>query len=172
MPAKAKRKSKPKSKRTASARKRRKPAARKPLARSKNGVVYLSGGNPQIAKAEGDAPVQAYLAALQGWQRDLGKRLDAVVVRAVPHVRKAVKWNSPLYGIEGNGWFMSVHVFKNYLKVAFFRGSSLHPVPPDPSKDPNTRYVNLREGGLDEAQMASWVQQAAELPGWQPGKPV
>jgi hypothetical protein len=147
------------------------PAARqsKPAAtRKSKKVVLLSGGNPQIAKGEGDAPVQAYIAATPGWKRDVGKRLDALIVRTVPKVRKAVKWNSPFYGVEGQGWFLSFHVFTNYIKVAFFRGSSLRPVPPDPSKDENVRYVNVREGELDEAQMAKWVKQAAALPGWIP----
>jgi len=132
-------------------------------------VVLLSGGNPQIAKADGDAPVQAYVAAMPGWKRDLGKRLDALIVRSVPNVRKAVKWNSPLYGIEGQGWFLGFHVFTRYVKVAFFRGTSLRPVPPGPSKDKNTRYIDIHEDDeLDEAQMASWVKQAAALPGWVP----
>jgi hypothetical protein len=135
-------------------------------------VRRLSGGNPQIAKADGDIPVQAYIAAMPGWKRDLGKRLDALIVQNVPHVSKAVKWNSPFYGIEGRGWFLSFHVFTRYVKVAFFRGSSLRPVPPGPSKDRNTRYLDLREGDdLDEAQMATWVKQAAALPGWVPGRP-
>jgi hypothetical protein len=128
----------------------------------------LSGGNPQIAKAEGDQPVQAYIAAMPGWKRDIGKRLDALIVRNVPKVRKAVKWNSPFYGIEGQGWFLSFHTFTHYVKVTFFRGSSLRPVPPEPSKHEETRYVNIREGELDEAQMAKWVKQAAALPGWVP----
>ena len=129
-------------------------------------VVLLSGGNPQIAKADGDAPVQAYIAAMPGWKRDLGTRLDALIVRNVPNVRKAVKWNSPFYGIEGQGWFLSFHVFTHYVKVAFFRGSSLRPVPPGPSKDKDTRYVDIREGDeLDEAQWATWLKQAAALPG-------
>jgi hypothetical protein len=135
-------------------------------------VVLLSGGNPQIAKADGDAPVQAYIAAMPGWKRDLGKRLDALIVRNVPNVRKAVKWNSPLYGIEGPGWFLGFHTFTHYVKVAFFRGSSLRPVPPGPSKDKDTRYLDIHEGEeLDEAQMATWVKQAAALPGWVPGRP-
>ncbi|MFN0181563.1 MAG: DUF1801 domain-containing protein [Gemmatimonadales bacterium] len=129
-------------------------------------VVLLSGGNPQIAKADGDAPVQAYIAAMPAWKRDVGKRLDALIERSVPQVRKAVKWNSPLYGIEGQGWFLSFHVFANYVKVAFFRGTSLRPTPPGPSKHKETRYVDIREGELDEAQMAAWVKQAAALPGW------
>jgi hypothetical protein len=132
-------------------------------------VKLLSGGNPQIAKAAGDAPVQAYIAAMPGWKRDLGKRLDALIVRTVPDVRKAVKWNSPFYGIEGQGWFLSFHVFTRYVKVAFFRGGSLQPLPPGASKDKNTRYLDIREGdSLDEAQMATWLKQAAALPGWSP----
>jgi hypothetical protein len=138
---------------------------------SKAAVVLLSGGNPQIAKADGDAPVQAYIAAMPGWKRDIGKRLDALIVRNVPNVGKAVKWNSPFYGIEGRGWFLSFHVFTRYVKVAFFRGASLRPVPPGPSKDKNTRYLDIREGELDEAQFAAWVKQAAALPGWVPGQP-
>jgi hypothetical protein len=133
-------------------------------------VVLLSGGNPQIAKADGDAPVQAYLAAMPGWKRDLGKRLDALIVRTVPKVRKAVKWNSPFYGIEGQGWFLSFHVFTRYVKVTFFRGSALRPVPPGASKHEEVRYLDIHEGdALDEAQMAKWVKQAAALPGWNAG---
>ncbi|MGQ0720751.1 MAG: DUF1801 domain-containing protein [Candidatus Eiseniibacteriota bacterium] len=131
-------------------------------------VVLLSGGNPQIAKADGDAPVQAYIAAMPGWKRDVGKRLDALVVRSVPNVCKAVKWNSPFYGIEGQGWFLTFHVFTRYVKVAFFRGARLRPVPPGPSKDQNTRYIDIHEDDLDEAQMVKWVKQAAALPGWVP----
>jgi hypothetical protein len=129
-------------------------------------VVLLSGGNPQIAKADGDAPVQAYIAAMPGWKNELGKRLDALIVRTVPNVRKAVKWNSPFYGVEGQGWFLAFHVFTHYVKVTFFRGASLQPLPPGPSKDKNTRYYDIREGQLDEAQLADWVKQAAALPGW------
>jgi hypothetical protein len=131
--------------------------------------VRLSGGNPRIAKADGDAPVQAYVAAMPGWKRHLGKRLDALIVRNVPNVRKAVKWNSPFYGIEGEGWFLSFHVFTHYVKVAFFRGTSLRPVPPGPSKHKDVRYIDIHESDeLDEAQMAAWVKQAAALPGWVP----
>jgi len=127
----------------------------------------LAGGNPRIAKQDGDAPVQAYIAAMPGWKRDLGERLDALIVRTVPHVRKAVKWNSPLYGIEGQGWFLGLHVFTRYVKVAFFRGASLRPVPPGASKSRDTRYVDIHEDdALDEAQMANWVKQAAALPGF------
>jgi hypothetical protein len=130
-------------------------------------AVVLSGGNPRIAKADGDAPVQAYIAGMPGWKRDLGKRLDALIVRNVPHVRRAVKWNSPLYGIEGQGWFLGLHTFTRYVKVAFFRGASLQPVPPGASKSKDTRYIDIHEGDeLDEAQMANWVKQAAALHGF------
>ena len=130
-------------------------------------VKLLSGGNPQIAKADGDAPVQAYIAAMPGWKRDLGHRLDALIVRTLPGVRKAVKWNSPLYGMEGQGWFLGVHCFTHYVKVTFFYGTSLRPIPPGASKGKDTRYIDIREDDeLDEAQMASWVKQAAALPGF------
>jgi hypothetical protein len=131
--------------------------------------VLLSGGNPQIAKADGDAPVQAYIAAMPGWKRDVGRRLDALIVRTVPGVRKAVKWNSPFYGVEGQGWFLNFHTFTNYVKVAFFRGTSLRPVPPGESKHKEVCYLDIREDDpLDEAQMATWIRQAAALPGWVP----
>jgi hypothetical protein len=126
----------------------------------------LAGGNPQIAKADGDAPVQAYIAAMPGWKRDVGRRLDALIERAVPGVHKAVKWNSPFYGIEGEGWFLSFHTYTRYVKVAFFRGALLQPVPPGESKMPSTRYLDVHEGEvLDEAQFIAWVQQASALPG-------
>jgi hypothetical protein len=129
----------------------------------------LAGGNPQIAKADGDAPVQAYIDAMPGWKRDVGRRLDALIVRTVPGVRKAVKWNSPFYGIEGQGWFLNFHVFTKYVKVAFFRGSSLQPLPPGQSKQKEVRYVDIHEDDqLDEAQWRAWLQQAAALPGWVP----
>jgi hypothetical protein len=131
-------------------------------------VKLLSGGNPQIAKADGDAPVQTYIAAMPEWKRAIGKRLDAIIVQAVPNVCKAVKWNSPFYGLEGQGWFLAFHVFTRYVKVTFFRGTSLRPVPPGPSKDKNARYYDIHQGQLDEAQFASWVKQAAALPGWIP----
>ena len=132
-------------------------------------VKLLSGGNPQIAKADGDAAVQAYIAAMPGWKRDLGKRLDALIVGNVPNVKKAVKWNSPFYGIESQGWFLSFHVFTHYVKVTFFRGTSLLPVPPGASKHKDVRYLDIREDDkLDEAQIASWVKQAAAVPGWVP----
>jgi hypothetical protein len=131
-------------------------------------VVLLSGGNPQIAKADGDTPVQAYIAAMPGWKRDVGKQLDSLIVQNVPNVRKAVKWNSPFYGIEGQGWFLSFHVFTNYVKVTFFRGSSLRPMPPGASKHKDVRHFDIHEGELDAWQMASWVKQAAAVPGWVP----
>ncbi len=138
--------------------------------RGGKGVVLLAGGNPQIAKAEGDAPVQAYIAAMPGWKRDIGKRLDALIVRNVPNVLKAVKWNSPMYGIEGQGWFLSFHVFTHYVKVTFFRGTSLRPVPPGGTpKSKEMRWIDIHEDDLDEARMATWVKQAAALPGWVPG---
>ena len=137
----------------------------------KPGPVLLSGGNPQIAKADGDPAVQTYIAAMPDWKRAIGERLDALIVRTVPRVQKAVKWNSPMYGIEGQGWFLSFHVFTRYVKVTFFRGTSLRPVPPGASKTMEVRYVDLHQDDLDEVQMASWVKQAAALPGWIPGQP-
>ena len=131
----------------------------------KKPVVLLAGGNPQIAKAEGDAPVQAYIAAMPDWKRAVGKRLDALIVRTVPKVRKAVKWNSPFYGIEGQGWFMAFHVYARAVKVTFFRGTSLHPVPPG-GKAKEARWIDVHEDDLDEAQLAKWIKQAAALPGW------
>ena len=146
--------------------------ARKPVSSDNKAgpVVLLSGGNPQIAKADGDAPVQAYIAAMPGWKRDLGKHLDALIVRNVPGVRKAVKWNSPFYGSGDQGWFLSFHVFTRYVKVTFFQGSSLRPVPPGGSeKSKEARWIDIHEGDeLDEMLMASWVKQAAALPGWVP----
>lgn len=126
----------------------------------------LAGGNPQIAKGYGDAPVQAYIAAMPEWKRDVGRKLDALIVRTIPGVHKAVKWNSPLYGIDGESWFLGLHVFTRYVKVAFFRGASLHPVPPGKSKQEQIRYLDIREGDeLDEAQFVAWVKQASQLPG-------
>ncbi|WLA52891.1 MULTISPECIES: DUF1801 domain-containing protein [Bradyrhizobium] len=126
----------------------------------------LAGGNPQIAKGYGDAPVQAYIAAMPGWKRDVGRRLDALIARTVPGVHKAVKWNSSLYGMEGEGWFLGIHVFTRYVKVAFFRGASLHPVPPGESRQQHTRYLDIHESDeLDEAQFTAWVKQASQLPG-------
>jgi hypothetical protein len=129
--------------------------------------VLLSGGNPQIAKADGDAPVKAYIAAMPGWKRDVGRRLDALIERTVPGVRKAVRWNSPFYGVQGQGWFLDFHCFTHYVKVAFFRGTALRPMPPGASKVRNVRYLDIREDDkIDEAQLAGWVKQASELPGW------
>ncbi|MBB2971811.1 DUF1801 domain-containing protein [Mesorhizobium sp. RMAD-H1] len=131
--------------------------------------VLLSGGNPQIAKGDGDAPVQAYIAAMPGWKSEAGRRLDALIVRTIPDVQKAVRWNSPFYGIEGQGWFLAFHCFTKYIKVTFFRGASLHPLPPVDSKDKNTRYFHIHEDEqLDEELVASWIRQAAALPGWIP----
>ena len=128
--------------------------------------TLLSGGNPQIAKGYGDAPVKAYLDAMPGWKRDAGSRIDAIVVATVPGVRKAVKWNSPFYGVEDGVWFLSFHCMTKYVKVAFFRGASLDPVPPVASKQENVRYFHVHEGeAFDEAQFADWVAQAARLPG-------
>jgi hypothetical protein len=127
--------------------------------------TLLSGGNPQIAKAYGNAPVQAYIAAMPGWKSDVGRRLDALIVRAVPGVRKAVKWNSPFYGVEDNVWFLSFHCFTKYIKVTFFRGASLRPVPSGESKHKDVRYLDIYEGQLDEAQFVDWVKQASRLPG-------
>jgi hypothetical protein len=149
----------------------KKSAAKKKAAprRAAKKPKLLAGGNPQIAKAEGDAPVQAYIAAMPGWKRNVGRRLDALIVRTVPGVRKAVKWNSPFYGVEGQGWFLSLHTFTNYVKVAFFKGTSLRPVPPGESKHKEVRYLDIREHDvLDETQLAKWIRQAAALPGWAP----
>jgi len=129
----------------------------------------LAGGNPQIAKADGDAPVQEYIKAIPGWKRDVARRLDVVITRSIPRVRKAVKWNSPFYGVEGRGWFLSFHCYTNYVKVAFFKGASLMPMPPGKSKQKDVRYLDVREDDdLDEKQLAAWVRQAAAMPGWAP----
>ena len=129
------------------------------------GTVLLSGGNPQITKGYGDAPVRAYIAAMPGWKNDVGRCLDAIIERTVPGVGRAVKWNSPFYGVEGQGWFLSFHVFARYVKVTFFRGTSLRPMPPGKSKHEEVRYLDIHEGQLDEAQFADWVRQASLLPG-------
>ncbi|MEJ8571998.1 DUF1801 domain-containing protein [Microbaculum marinum] len=133
-------------------------------------VVLLSGGNPQIPKGDGDAPVQAYIAAMPGWTNGLGVRLDALIVQTVPCVQKAIRWNSPFYGVEDQGWFLSFHVFTRYVKVTFFNGLSLRPVPPggtERSKD--ARWIDIYEDdAFDEAQMEDWIRQAAALPGWRP----
>lgn len=144
----------------------RKPATRKAAKKAASKPRLLSGGNPQIAKAEGAAPVKAYIAAIPGWKRDIARRIDVLVTRTVPGVRKAVKWNSPFYGIEGQGWFLSFHCFTNYVKVTFFYGAQLRPLPPGASKHKDVRYLDVREGELDEKPLARWVRQAAALPGW------
>ena len=141
------------------------------LSKAKGGMVdgkpvLLSGGNPQIPKGDGDAPVQAYIAAIPRWKSDLARRLDEIIVSNVPHVRKAVRWNSPFYGIEGQGWFVSYHVFSRYIKVTFLNGASLDPVPPDGGKDPDSRWIDIYEGDLDEEQMAEWVRQSSAMLGW------
>jgi hypothetical protein len=128
-------------------------------------AALLTGGNPQIVKADGDPPVQVYIEAMPGWKRDVGRRLDALIVRTAPNVRKAVKWNSPFYGIEGQGWFVSFHTFTNFVKVTFFQGTSLQPVPPG-GKSKDARWINVHEDDLDEAQLETWVKQAAALTGW------
>ncbi|HKU13849.1 MAG TPA: DUF1801 domain-containing protein [Steroidobacteraceae bacterium] len=127
--------------------------------------ALLSGGNPQIAKADGDPPVQAYIAAMPGWKRDIGRRVDELITRAVPGVKKAVKWNSPFYGVDGQSWFLSYHCFTKYVKVGFFRGTRLRPMPPGESKHEEVRYLDIYEGQLDEAQFTQWVRQASRLPG-------
>jgi hypothetical protein len=146
---------------------------RKAVAKSSAGnpmkPTLLAGGNPQIAKADGDASVQAYIAAMPDWKRNVGRRLDALIVRTVPHARKAVKWNSPFYGIEDQGWFLNFHCFTKYVKVAFFRGTSLRPPLPGESKHKEVRYLDIHEDDeVDEHLLASWIRQASELPGWVP----
>ena len=139
------------------------------LKKSVNGIVLLSGSNPQIAKADGDLPVQNYISALTGWKNDVTHRLDLLIERVVPGVAKAVKWNSPLYGISGQGWFLGIHTYTKYIKVAFFRGIDLQPLPPGFSKSKETRYLDLYEGEVfDEVRFEAWVKQAAVLPGWVP----
>ena len=137
----------------------RKPAAHSPK------PVLLAGGNPQIAKADGDAPVQTYIAAMPGWKRDIGRRLDQLIVTAVPGIHKAVRWNSPMYGNEGQGWFVSFHVFTKYVKVTFFKGTSLQPAPPGGTAK-EARWIDIHEHDMDEAQLTEWIRQAAAIPGW------
>jgi hypothetical protein len=135
--------------------------------RKRGKPTLLAGGNPQIAKADGDAAVQAYIAAMPGWKNDVGRHLDALLVSTVPGVNKAIRWNTPFYGIEGQGWFLGFHCLAKYVKVAFLRGSSLVPLPPGESKQKEVRYLDIQEGDqLDEAQLARWVKQASQLPGW------
>lgn len=160
---------KTKTARTKTAAATKKPKAGK-LQKNEQGVVLLSGGNPQIAKADGDAPVQAYIAAMPGWKSALGKQLDELIVRVVPDVRKAVKWNSPFYGSAGQGWFLAFHVLTKYVKVTFFDGTSLKPEPPGfTPKSRENRWLDIYENQpLDEKQMERWVKQASKLPGWKP----
>jgi hypothetical protein len=143
-------------------------AAEKPTRTSKSAEPrLLSGGNPQIAKADGEAPVRSYIAAMPGWKRDVGTRLDELIASTVPEVRRAVKWNSPFYGVEGQGWFLSFHCFTSYVKVTFFRGASLEPLPPGESKSKDARHFDIHEDDRwDETQFAAWVEQASRLPGW------
>jgi hypothetical protein len=134
-------------------------------ARESKKVVLLSGGNPQIAKADGDAPVQAYIAAIPGWKRDIAKRLDTLIMRSVPNARQAVKWNSPFYGIEDQGWFAAFHLFNRYIKLTFFRGTSLKPSPAGGTSK-EARWIDIHEDDFNEKQIATWVKQAAVIPGW------
>ncbi|MBR1121981.1 DUF1801 domain-containing protein [Bradyrhizobium lablabi] len=144
----------------------KKAPAKKAAAKRAGEPVLLSGGNPQIPKGYGDAPVQAYIAAMPGWKRDVGRELDALIVRAVPGVRKAVKWNSPFYGMDGESWFLAYHCFTKYVKVTFLRGASLRPLPPGESRHKDVRYLDIYEDKpLDEAQLADWIKQASRLPG-------
>lgn len=140
-------------------------AKRKPLKPGADGVVRLSGGNPQIAKGDGDAPVQAYIAAMPGWKGDIGRRMDRIIERVVPKVSKAVKWNTPFYGKGDGTWFVAFHVFAKYIKVTFFKGDQLKPIPPDASKMEKIRYLNIYESAFDETQFADWIKQASKLPG-------
>lgn len=138
-------------------------------AKSKDKPVLLTGGNPQIAKGDGDAPVQAYIAAMPGWKQEIGQRLDALITSSVPGVQKAVKWNSPFYGVEGQGWFVTFHVLTRYVKVTFFKGVHLKPMPPGHTeKSGDARWLDIPENGFDEAQLTKWLKQAAKLPGWKP----
>jgi hypothetical protein len=166
--AKSKSPSKRKAAPKAAAKARPKAAPKRSAAKSGTKPAVLSGGNPQIAKADGDAPVRAYIAAMPGWKQDIGKRVDALIARAVPKVRRAVKWNSPFYGVEDKGFFLQFHVYAKYVKVTFFKGTSLKPVPPGESKHPEVRYLDITEDGFDEAQFTDWVKQAAAIPGWVP----
>lgn len=141
--------------------------AKKKVKAAKREPKLLAGGNPQIAKADGNAPVQAFIRAMPDWKQPVGRRLDGLVTRAVPRVTKAVKWNSPFYGVEGQGWFLSFHCFTKYVKVTFFAGASLRPAPPGTSKHAKVRYLDIHEDDeLDEKQLVSWIRQAAALPGW------
>jgi hypothetical protein len=143
--------------------------ATKPSARGTAKPRLLSGDNPQIAKGDGDGPVQAYIAAIPGWKQEAARHFDALVTRTVPGVKKAVKWNSPFYGVEGQGWFLAFHCFTKYIKVTFLRGTALRPLPPVESKDKDTRYLHIYENEkLDQKLVTSWLRQASKLPGWIP----
>lgn len=168
MPAKDPKAATSKAKPAAKARPVAKPKPKpKPSAREPGDVVLLSGGNPQIAKGDGDAPVQRYIAAMPGWKRAIGEQLDALITSAVPDVAKAVKWNSPFYGVAGQGWFLSFHCFNHYVKVSFFKGRALTPMPPGESKQEDVRYVDIHaDDPIDAAQWTSWIQQASKIPGW------
>jgi hypothetical protein len=156
----------PKARATGKSKLKRPMKARPALEPNADGVVLLSGGNPQIPKGEGDAPVQAYIRAMPGWKRDVGRRLDVLITRTVPDVKKAVKWNSPFYGVDGRTWFACFHCFAKFIKVTFFRGQSMKPIPPGPSKHPRVRYLDIPEAGpFDEAQFIDWIGQASKLPG-------
>ena len=147
--------------------KKSKDVAKKDIAKRDSAKpVLLSGGNPQIAKADGDAPVQTYIEAMPGWKSDIGRHLDALIVRNVPTVFKAVRWNSPFYGIEGQGWFLSYHVFTRYVRLTFFKGASLQPVPVGAGKDKDGRWIDIYEDGFEEKQIAEWIRQSSALPGW------
>jgi len=139
--------------------------ARPPLKPDKDGVVRLSGGNPQIAKGDGDAVVQSFIKAMPGWTREIGEKIDKVVARVAPKAAKAVKWNTPLYGFGDGTWFLAFHVYAKYVKVSFFRGTEMKPVPPEGSKVKHVRYLHITEGAFDEKQFADWVKQASKLPG-------
>lgn len=143
----------------------KRPAKKSTATRKTKKAKLLTGGNPQIAKGYGEAPVRAYIAAIPGWKRDLARRIDALVSDAIPKVYKAVKWNSPFYGFEGEGWFLSFHCFNKYIKVAFFKGTDLKPLPPGESKQKNVRYLDIHEDSFDEKQFVNWVKQASKLPG-------
>lgn len=144
---------------------RSEPQGRPSLTPDPDGVIRLSGGNPQIAKGEGEAVVQAYIQAMPGWKRAVGEQIDAIITRTVPHVAKAVKWNSPLYGIADQGWFLGLHCYARYVKIAFFQGTALKPMPPVGSRQASVRYLHVMENDvLDEHQFAEWIKQAALLP--------
>jgi hypothetical protein len=137
------------------------------MEKEKSKPVLLAGDNPQIPKGDGDTPVQAYINAIPGWKQDVARYLDKLIVKTVPDVKKAVRWNSPFYGMEGEGWFLNFHCYTKYVKVAFFNGVALDPMPPGESKDEKVRYLDIRENAMPEEELlASWIKQASALPGW------